>query len=137
MRGIDDAHREAQEDQRKQRVFFRFFERHLGMITRYQMRDRGERIFFVQSYIGARNGELADGRCVVQIAEIDDRPNLVSLNHNVVIVGVAVNHAMAQRSQIRSHRENFFDQSRIGSQMQVIADPKSAFQVPFKLPMRA
>src|SRR3984957_2628457 len=96
------------------------------------MTDRAEWIFLAQSHVGARDGELANRRRVMQVAEVDKADDLVSIHQNVVIVGVAVNHATAQRRKVRSHCEDLFDQRRLGGEMQIIADPGGAFQVPLQ-----
>src|ERR1700722_2010399 len=100
------------------------------------MTDRGERIFLIESDIGTCNGQLANSCRVMHIAEIDER-GFVSVNNDIVIVGVAMNYAVAERCQIGSHGEHSLDQCRIGGEVEVIADPKSAFQVPLEFPTRA
>src|SRR5580698_9039278 len=95
MCGVYDTYRQAQQDQRKQSLDFGWFQRQSFVVSGDQMTDRAEWIFLVQSYIGARDGELANGRRVMQVAEVDKADDLVSIHQNVVIVGVAVNHATA------------------------------------------
>ena len=65
------------------------------VVTADDVFDRSEGIVFAEGRVGAGDGELADRRAVMHIAEVDEADGAVAANNDVVIVRVAMNDAVA------------------------------------------
>ncbi len=148
MRGVRHADGKPHPDECVKKAYFGFVEREGGVIAGDYGARRGQRIFFSQDSVCGRNRDFGNGKTVVHVSKIDHTDNFSRLrpgrtHQDVVIVGVAVDDAVAQRRQCRK-RLRFVQPKKpldqgppcgIPDVSQIISNPACAREVPFQFPL--
>src|SRR5580704_4647747 len=148
MRGVCDADGEPHPNERIEDADFSFLERKGFVIADDDGARRLQRVFLAEHRVGGGNCDLGDSEAVMHVSEINHADYFSRLrprrtNQDVVIVGVAMDDAAAQRGQCRTNvrfvqREELFDEcapTGITNVMQMVSNPVGASEVPFQFPL--
>lgn len=143
--GIGYADGEAHGDEHEECSDFLFAERKFFVETGDHCGGDGEDVWFTEDGVRAGDGDFGDGEAVVHVAEVDDAQGLAGerprrADQDVVVVGVAVNHAAAELSELRDNfgvvqsGKFFYDPAAgwVGNFVEVIFDPACGGGVPFE-----
>ena len=110
----------------------------------------GQRIFFAQDGVSGSDCDFGNGEAVVHVAEIDHADDFSRLwpgraDQDVVIVGVAVDDAVAQRRQRGEHfrfirtEKSLDEHAPLGTLdvLEIVANPAGLREIPFQFAMRS
>ena len=145
---VGDADAEPHADQRLKELELGLLQRMSRVIAGEEARDAGHRVAQLHRGVGRGDRRLADEVGVAEVAEIDHagdgRGGPGAGDDDVVVVGVVVDHPLAQPVERRPHAgvevgEPALDQrapAAVLDVLQVVADPARLPQVPFELAVR-
>src|SRR5580700_4185850 len=149
MRGIRDADGQPHPDEGVEKTDLRLLEGKNMVIAADDSARSTERVSLAKDGVRGGNGNLRNGQTVVHISEIDHADYFSRLrpgrtDQHVVIVGIAIDDAAAQRRKCRNHvrfiqpKKSLDERAPTGivNVAEVRSNPTGAREVPFQLPMR-
>lgn len=146
---VDHAHRQTRRDERVQQGDFFLCERKCAMISGHQSSRGSKRLLLAEYRVRGGNRRLGHDHAPVHVAEIDEsqrtRMRPCRTHQHVVVVRVGVDDAAPQTRQLRHNFASVLGQNSLHQLpaqtfwhiLQVIANPRSARQVPLQFAVRS